>query len=334
MNKINKNFDEWDEGLEIDFNKILLSLKIGVKWLIVTPLVFCAIAIIYVLFIAKPVYTSEAKILLVGNKDNQSSLLGLASQFGFSIPPRSSDGSTYLTIETLPEILKSRSLTNSLLFSEFTTEKASHPEILFNIIFDSLDIADSDSNKLIAEGQDYIAKKVLGTKQINNTAIFSLYVNSPEAKLSAKIAKKVVSELEKMQLEFTRSELSDQKEFFIGRLSEVQVELYNAESRLKNYREKNLQINLSPTLLLEQERLEREIEIQTEIYISLKQQFEQIKISENKNISHIKVIDEPNIPIFRSKPKRKLIVLVAGILGLMIGGVVAIISNKKRDTIN
>ena len=128
-----------------------------------------------------------------------------------------------------------------------------------------------------------------------------------------------------MQLDFSISELSEQKEFVIGRLQEVQIELYKAEVQLKNFREGNLQISLSPALLLEQERLEREIDIQTGLYISLKQQLEQIKISENKNISSIKVIDEPSIPVKPSKPNKKLIVITAGLLGFIIGSMVAII---------
>ncbi len=330
MSKETRNYEEWDQGIEIDLKKVYFALKKGIKWVILTPIVFGLIAVIYVLFIAKPVYTSEAKILLVGSDSGESSLLGLARNFGFSLPSSIYQNEQYLTIETLPEILKSRSLTNSILFSEFTTKKFGEPEALFSIIFEPAKIAESDSSKLIAIGEDYIAKKVLEVKQVKNTSIFALLANSSEANLSAQIASRVIVELQKMQFDFSVSELGEQKEFVIGRLQEVQIELFKAEAQLKNFREGNLQISMSPALLLEQERLEREIDIQTALYISLKQQLEQIKINENKNISSIKIIDEPSIPTGYSSPKKKRIVFLLSILGIMVGGVISVLKYYKH----
>jgi len=257
---------------EIDLKKFFNALKRGLKWLILTHLVFGIIAIIYVLFIAKPIYTSEAKILLAGSKSTNSSLMGLANQFGFSIPTGSSE-ITYLSAENFPEVLKSRKLTKSILFSKFKSKEFDKPTPYFDIIFDKSDIAESDSNKLIALGLQHIANDVIGVKQAKNTNIFHILANSPEPNLSSQIASKIILELEMLQSDFSKRELSDQKKFVFGRLQEIEDELFNAETRLETFRERNLQINLAPSLLLRPERLERDIEIQTQIYISLKQQY-------------------------------------------------------------
>lgn len=166
---------------------------------------------------------------------------------------------------------------------------------------------------------------ILGIKQIKNTPMFILQVDSPEPQLSAEISAVVINELEELQADFTKHELLNEKEFISERLDEIQNELNQAETKLKTFREQNLQINLSPTLLLHQERLQREMEIQTQIYISLKQQFEQVKIEETKNVSLLKIIDPPNIPIYHSKPKRKIIVLLAGFSGIILGGLISLI---------
>lgn len=326
MSRLNNNTDE----IEIDLKKLYLALKKGKRWLIITPSIFVIIATIYVLLIAKPIYTSEAKILLAGSGNNQSSLIGLANQFGFSIPSSISGENEYLTPETLPEILKSRTLINSILFSEFVTEKNNQPETLLSIIMEPSRIATRDSNRLIDSGQKYITEKVIEVKQIKNTTILSLLFNSPDPILSAQIGRKVILELQKLQIDFNLSELIDQKEFIGNRLQEVEIELYKAESKLKVFREHNLQINLSPSLLLEQERLEREINIQTEIYISLKQQLEQIKINETKSITSVRIINEPSIPVERSKPKKKLIILLSGLIGFAFGGSISVIKFYKE----
>lgn len=320
------NNDFNDSEIEIDLKKIYLSLKKGIKWLIVIPSITVIIAIIYVLFIAKPVYTSETKLLLVTSGGSQSRLGGLASQFGFSLPSLD-DNVNYLSAETLPEILSSRTLARSILFTDFNSKDFNTPTPLLNIITDHKEIDSADSNKIIAKAIKRISKKVLEIKQIKNTPMFSLLVNSPEPQLSAEISTVVIKELEQLQADFTKHELINQKEFILERLAEVQNALFQAEIKLKTFREQNLQISLSPTLLLNQERLQREIEIQTQIYISLKQQFEQVKIEEAQNKSFLKIIDPPNIPIYHSKPKRKLIVLLAGLMGLTIGGIIAVVKN-------
>lgn len=321
------NNDFNDSETEIDLKKIYLSLKKGIKWVIITPLIFVIISIIYVFFIAKPVYTSETTLLLVNSSSgNLSRLGGLASQFGFSLPSLD-DNVNYLSTEILPEILSSRTLARSILFTDFNSKEFDKPTSLLNIITDQKEIDSADSNKIIANAIKHISQNVLAIKQIKNTPMFTLLVNSPEPQLSAEISIGVIKELKQLQSNFTKHELIDQKEFILERLAEVQNELFQAETKLKTFRENNLQINLSPTLLLHQERLQREIEIQTQIYISLKQQFEQVKIEEAKNISSLKIIDPPNIPIYHSKPKRKLIVIISGLMGLMIGGIIAVVKN-------
>lgn len=323
------NNDFNDSLIEINHKKIYLSLKKGKKWLIIMPLITVIISIIYVLFIAKPIYTSETKLLLVNSGGSQSRLGGLASQFGFSLP--SLDGKVnYLSVETLPEILSSRTLAKSILFTDFNSREFDKPTSLLDIITDQKDISIADSNKIIAKAIEHISEDVLEIKQIKQTPMFTLQVNSPEPQLSADISAVVINELEQLQSDFTKYELLNEKEFISERLDEIQNELNRAETKLKTFREQNLQISLSPTLLLHQERLQREIEIQTQIYISLKQQFEQVKIEEAQNRSFLKIIDPPNIPIYHSKPKRKLIVIFSGLMGLMIGGIMAVVKYYNK----
>lgn len=322
-----RNYDEWDEGLEIDFKKIIISLKKGLKWIIITPTIFCIIAIVFAFFIAKPVFTSEAKFLLTSKEQSESSLLQLANQFGFSIPSNS-ESATYLTYETLPEIIRSRSISNSILFNKFTSEKYDQPTYFFNMLFPPGVIAESDSSQLIEIGQNIIKEKVVSIYAINNSPLLRLNVNTIDPNLSYQIANHLIEELKLLQLELQHRDIDNEKKFVIERLSEIEQELIIAEIKLKNFREQNLQIGISPTLQLEQERLNRNIEIQTGLYLSLKQQLEKIKIDENKDFTSIKVIDEPNIPYNRSKPKRKLIVIIAGFLGIILGSAIAIIKEK------
>ena len=325
MNNMNTIFNE-NSLIEINHKKIYSALVKGKKWLIIMFLITVIISIIYVLYIAKPIYTSETKLLLINSNSNLSNLSSLAGQFGFSVPSQN-ENADYLSAETLPEILDSRTLAKSVLFTVFNSREFDKPTSLLNIITNQRDLDNADSNKIIAKSIEHISEKILDIKQIKNTPMFLLLVNSSEPQLSAEIALVVINELEKLQSDFTKHELLNQKEFISERLYEVQNELFQAETKLKKFREQNLQINISPTFLLHQERLQREIEIQTQVYISLKQRFEQVKIEEVQNKSWLKIVDPPNIPIYHSKPKRKRIVIFSGLMGILIGGIIALVKN-------
>ena len=88
----------------------------------------------------------------------------------------------------------------------------------------------------------------------------------------------------------------------------MKQDLTKAENTLKEFREKNRQV-LSPQLLLEQERLIRDVQINATIYTELRKQFELVKIEEVKNIPIINIMDTARAPAKKDKPKRAIIVL-------------------------
>ena len=88
----------------------------------------------------------------------------------------------------------------------------------------------------------------------------------------------------------------------------MKQDLTKAENTLKEFREKNRQV-LSPQLLLEQERLIRDVQINATIYTELRKQYEIVKIEEVKNIPIINIMDTARAPAKKDKPKRAIIVL-------------------------
>lgn len=73
----------------------------------------------------------------------------------------------------------------------------------------------------------------------------------------------------------------------------------------------------APNLGIQYIRLKRELEVQNLIYQFLTQQYEQAKIQEAKDTPTVQVLDLAVPPIKRSKPKRKLLVLLVGLISLI-----------------
>ncbi|MCW8965805.1 MAG: hypothetical protein OQK82_03830, partial [Candidatus Pacearchaeota archaeon] len=107
------------------------------------------------------------------------------------------------------------------------------------------------------------------------------------------------------------------------RLSEVQTELEKSEETLKDFREKNRRIADSPELMLEQQRYMRDLEMNNALFIELKKQYEGIKIQEIRDMQVVQVLDHARVPVYKSGPNRKQIVIVAVLLGgfLSVAGV-------------
>ena len=83
------------------------------------------------------------------------------------------------------------------------------------------------------------------------------------------------------------------KEFILTRIRDKKKDLENTEEKLKLFRENNRSIKDSPQLQLELERLLRDVEINTEVFITLNQQYEISRIEEQKQTPSIIILDYP-----------------------------------------
>jgi len=137
----------------------------------------------------------------------------------------------------------------------------------------------------------------------------------------------LLEELDAHQREYNSAKVSETRKFIEERIVETEKELNAAEETLKNFRERNRLINNSPALQLEQQRFSREVAVLTGVFTSLKQQLETSKIEEVRESEYVVVLDPPEAPLYKSSPKRKQSVLLAGILGIGLGIGMAFVRN-------
>ena len=69
------------------------------------------------------------------------------------------------------------------------------------------------------------------------------------------------------------------------------------------------------------------------VFTTLKQQLETAKIEEVKESDYVIILDTPDKPLYPDKPKKKKMVILAGILGIGLGMILAFIKEfvKNRD---
>ena len=289
----------------ISLSDILLVLAKQLKLLIIIPLIFGIITAFHVKFMVADVYVSSAKIMSSGG--GRSQLQGLAAQFGVSVPGGSGSAQW-----VYPEILKSRTLAKSVLKRKFDTNKYGPQKSLLQI----LTYGNEEPTVSIDTLEIHGANAFIGMIEIQSEGSFyELSISTFEPQFAADLCAALIEELDKHQRGYKTEKVKETRQFIEGRIVEVQKELEGAEEDLKVFRDRNRQILGSPALLLEQQRLTRETSVLTGVFTTLKQQLEMTKIEEVKESALVQVLDPPEAPLSRSKPNRKLSVLLALILG-------------------
>ena len=126
----------------------------------------------------------------------------------------------------------------------------------------------------------------------NSSGSFStLSISMFEPLLAKELADLVLKELQLLNRYFKSQNVSEKIQFINERIKSVDVELKKSEFLLRVFNEKNRQIS-SPSLQLEQERLERDVEIQKNIFLTLKQQLELAKIEEVQESNVVQILDQ------------------------------------------
>ena len=298
----------------------LYILKKRIKLIIVITLLSISFAIVYLFFIAQPVYLTTAKLLPTGEDNSLSNIQGLASQFGLALPFQS--GSNLSFSDIYPEIVKSRQLTGIVLEKKFNTRKFGQNQLLKNILSRQyrLDKYDVDERfKRLSE----ILQDNIKVSKARLTSIVTLEVRGLEPEFAVDLANTIISESDKLQREFKTHQISDKRSFIEERIKDVKKDLESAQEDLKEFREKNRQVQYSPALLLEEERLTTEMDVKKEIFSTLKQQFELVKIEEVEEGATVQILDKPVAPYEKSSPKIFLSIFLSIFIGFGLSVVIA-----------
>ncbi len=312
---------EEDDEIDIkeDVKKIILVVynlfKEKYKIIISVTFTFMFISTIYVLFFAPIIFQSTVSIIPSGGSGKSNDVSGLASQFGINLGSgnKTDLGSTRL----IPDLIKSRSLLYSLLDRKIDIYNDGKKISLLEYFSGGRE--DFSINKEIYKRN--ISQSLINMILINKNKkndILNITVSMNNANLVYEVAMAVVEELDKIQKRITLSQVKEKLSFISNRMKNISIDLVNAEEDLKKFRQNNRNITGSPGLILEEDRLKRELVSLERVYTTLKSQYEITRIEEIGSSKLIMILDKPEIPMMRTSPKRKDSVIKAGLFGFFI----------------
>ena len=204
----------------------------------------------------------------------------------------------------LPELINSETLSRRLLFKKFRSENFDSKDYLYKILGFGENPDSSRENSNFNRAVRDFKNNININKVSRSSPVFRLSVTTIEPLLSRDLINAIIEELRIMQKSFNLKNLNKKKIFIEKRFEEVSKTLKVKEDILTNFRKINRGIESSPTLLTEEARLIRDVSVQSEIFLTLKKQYELAKIDEVEKSGSINVIDKPNVSIHPiNKPK-------------------------------
>jgi len=328
MNNTDENNNAKDY---IDLGEILQMLIKRRKIIFLTPFVFSIIAIIYSIM-ATPQYESTTKVIYEStNSGGMSSQLGaLAAMAGMG----SSSGSNIS--DYLSDILYSKDFLEPILKINFKIyENDTIKKNLMDFWKMEVDTTVPHGKRIVAQKAVNILKDKFTYTVDKKTSIIKIITTEETPYLAYQLNNTIIKRLNHIILTKLNKKAVENREFIEKGLKESKKALNKSEDRLKKFKEKNI-ISISPKLLLEQQRLIREIEVDQKVYLTLRQQYEMAKIDEQKDIPVITVVEKADIPYLKSAPQKKKIVIISGLGGIFFGMFFVFVLewySKNRETV-
>jgi uncharacterized protein involved in exopolysaccharide biosynthesis len=293
----------------IDWMNILSLLWQSRKFIGIVTGVVTLLAIIISLLLPES-FKSTAVLLPDTDKSKLPSASGglsdLAAMAGVNV------GGEASVVRLYPTILKGESVLQAVIAAKYQTKE--YPDSVNLIQYWKIKEKNAERDFEVALLN---LRTGLDVSLDLKTAVLTMSIETEEPQLSADILNNTIRAADKFIRTKRNTNASEQRKWIDARLVEVKADLSKAENTLKDFREKNRSISGSPQLLLDQERLMREVQINSTIYTELKKQYELVKIEEIRTTPIINVMDYARAAAKKEHPKRSIIVLVSMMLAFV-----------------
>jgi capsule polysaccharide export protein KpsE/RkpR len=230
----------------------------------------------------------------------------------------------------IPDVVKSRTLSEQIVAHKWEIEGFDKPLDLVEY-FDTINEVEKPEWVQTKEDEaewykrkrysysSMIAKDRINVNANLKTGLITVSVLMEQPKLSSDIANFISVFVSNWVNGTQKESIRKNLEFINERAAVLGAELQEAENELKKFRETNRNILNSPDLQLELQRLQRQVTIKQEVYLTMIKQREINQIEENKSADVIRILDkaiETKAPI---RPNKKYSLAVSFLLGGFIG---------------
>ena len=173
---------------------------------------------------------------------------------------------------------------------------------------------------------DRLTEKILIQEEESGLIVISVLMEEPQ--LAADIVNYISNYIKEYISDIMLSYSSRHREFIEERLQYSKNELSTSEEELKKFSEKNPFAVDTPELQLQRGRLMRNMEVNQQVYITLRQQYEMARINELKETPVINILDFGEPASDEEKPQKMLIIFLTTLIFLLFTSIFIVIKQE------
>ena len=303
---------------EIDLIPILKKVWKNKKFIGLFSSIFIFIGIITAL-LSPTVYTSSSTFILSSSNDNKtSSLGGAASLVGINLGVSGNDNRIPATM--YPTVVESvefkRQLLNEYIDKDKTVKLNSFLIKHYNLNID--DFTTNNNKFFVSNGENdlfNILNDIILISVNEKDRFISISANMPTSEYAANTCISARKILQTIVINTKIKRAKENLNFTQEQLNLKKIEFDEIQNKIAYFEDSNLNI-INSKYKNELSKLKAEFQIVNSVYTELSKQLEQSKLQVNQDTPVFSIVKEASMPVLRSSPKRALMVLIFGLLGL------------------
>jgi uncharacterized protein involved in exopolysaccharide biosynthesis len=328
-----KSINDWssDED-EIDLRELILVLLKNWKIILISTVIVAAGVFVWVAFLPNQ-YVTVTTAVAAKSSSGTGQMAGLAALAGINM---SSGGSDVNLVNYVDLLIENTPFCEKIVGREWIIQRLQTKKEMKErapLIYDTVTLAQfwkfskPDTTIPNWEYKYKMAnintlrskkKKFMSIEKDKTKGTIEIKTRFENPSLSYLIHEAIVEHLKQYIENDYFNRYKDKRVFVEERVAEAKENLSRAEIHLVRFKEKNLTAQ-SPLIILEGERLQREVMLRAGVYAELVKQLELAKIDEKKEATAFEVIKEADFPLGPSEPNRRMLHLIGIVGGVFVG---------------
>jgi uncharacterized protein involved in exopolysaccharide biosynthesis len=294
-------------------------------------LIVAALSVIFL----PPVYEAHASFVTAGSTSSKMAgalsssgmgLQGLASQLGVSAGGDPSESPNFYV-----KLIESEELRRRLLNSKFLDPRGQSPRDSARLL-DILRLESSDPQRKMEMGIKEMGKAI-GSDFDIKTNLVTLSIDSRWPELAAAIGNRTIALVDAFNHEQRVSRARSKRLFVQSRVDSARLQLQDAEESQRIFYDQNRSWRTSPQLVFEEGRIRRNVDVATDLFLTLQRQFESARLDEFNDAAEITIVDPAVAPRRAKWPRYGLLLFstlfIGSILGVLVAGSATILSDWR-----
>jgi uncharacterized protein involved in exopolysaccharide biosynthesis len=255
--------------------------------LILVPLLLLAVAAALSLrkprlYVAESVFRPHAGESLTTNRFE-----GIAAQLGIDFTHETGAESP----EFYTELLRSRELLKEVALTTFTDRSPGEASERRAPLMDHLRIKAETPAERTVKAVGLLQDRIETNVDLR-AGVITLETAMPTPTLAVRVNERLLELLNRFNLERRQSQARAEREFIEARLVEARQQLQREEARLAEWLNSNKRFEAA-SLQAEQARLQRQVDLRQQVFLTLSTAYEQARIDEVRNTPVLTIIDRP-----------------------------------------